>query len=268
MTGLRASSWLGLLFIFGGGLYLLSELHVVPLHAHLWQFSVWWPLLLVAVGVSGHRHRGRWRISWWSLGLAVYGVLLFLHNTGWVARLQSVSMSAVFWALVLICVGLSAFLPRGRRRLPFVRIRVGDHEHVVDIGDAFSNGSSWKPRGDGLRHWIGDISLGSQPWVLEDTTTWNGIGDVRLNLATAHMEDRTYHLHVEGWIGDIRVLVPNTLPVQVNAEVGLGDVTVFEDAESGTGRRLTHEDARFADAKRRVVLNLRLKIGDIEVVRV
>lgn len=128
--------------------------------------------------------------------------------------------------------------------------------------------SGWKPNPTGTRHWIGDVSLGSQPWVLEDLSVWNGIGDVRINLATAHLEDRSYTLAIEGWIGDIRVLVPGSITVCVDAAVGLGDVTVFEHAESGTSRQIHHEDPEFEQSERKIVLHLRLKIGDVKVVRV
>lgn len=161
-------------------------------------------------------------------------------------------------------------MPRrfGGCRRPRIHVNVNGKHHNLTWEEAIGDVSSWKPKHGGSRHWIGDVSLGSQAWVLDDMSVWNGIGDVRMNLATAHLEDRTYKLEVEGWIGDIRILVPSSIPVCVKAEVGLGDITVFENAQSGTSRQVYHEDPAFATSDRRIMLNLRLKIGDIQVVRV
>lgn len=69
-------------------------------------------------------------------------------------------------------------------------------------------------------------------------------------------------------MGDIRILVPESLAVSVNACVGLGDLVLFVDRQSGTGRRLYYIDPQFDQATRHVIIDIDLKIGDVQVVRV
>jgi lia operon protein LiaF len=118
------------------------------------------------------------------------------------------------------------------------------------------------------RRWIGDISVGRNAWTLQDMELWNYIGDVRVNFATAHVEDGTYDVKIGGWIGDVRVLVPSHLSVRVDASVGMGDLTVFNEDSSGTGRRVQFEDPAFSTEKKRIILRIDLKLGDVQVVRV
>lgn len=264
---MRTSSWIGLILVFGGVLYLLSEFHILVIVSGVWTFHALWPLLLVALGLGSTVQRGRVRFG--ALVVALFGVFLFLHNSGLSPVLAGVSATGVFWASVLIFVGLQVFFPSPfRSRGPKISVHIDGKKHDVAWKDGFGDWGGWKAPRTANRHWIGDVSLGSQPWVLADLDIWHGIGDVRINLATAHLEDKTYELRIEGWIGDVRVLVPASLPIETNVEMNIGDVNIFEHAESGTGRRVHYQDVAFDSASKRVRLNVRLKIGDVQIVRV
>lgn len=269
MTDLRTSSWIGLLLVICGLVYLLSEFHVLHLSSTFWSFDVLWPLFLIAIGLGGLRSFARGRIPFGAILLTLFGVFLFLHNSGINPVLAKTSVSGVFWATVFIFIGLRIFAPgQSRRHGPSLTVDFDGKKHKVAWKDAIGDIKGWKPGRTSNRHWIGDVSLGGQSWVLEDLDVWHGIGDVRINLATALLEDRTYHLRIEGWIGDIRVLVPANLPISADIVMNIGDVNVFEHAESGTGRAVHYVDPSYKDAVRRVHLDVELKIGDVQVVRV
>lgn len=257
------------MLVLGGALYLLSSLHMVNLPTALWTAHALWPLLLVAVGLGGavKRRSGHRQVSFYYLFLALFGLFLFLDDSQLIPALQRTSVSGVFWSLVLIGVGVEVFRP-GRRRHKTVKLEVNGESYEVPWKEAVGDWKTWQPKQASNRHWIGDVSLGSQPWSMEDMDVWNGIGDVRINLATAHLEDRTYELQIDGWIGDVRILVPENLPVSVKASVSLGDLAVFHDAHTGTGRSVTYADPGYDQADRRVNITVSLKIGDVQIVRV
>ena len=266
---MRTSSWIGLLLVVGGALYLLSQFNVLQVSSGIWSFHALWPLLLVALGLGGLSGFRRGRIPWGSMVVALLGVFLFLHNSGLSPALASMSATGVFWAFVLIFIGLEVFFPkRFRSRGPRISVNIDGKRQDIYWKDTFGEWKGWKPKQAQNRHWIGDVSMGGQPWAMDDLDIWHGIGDVRINLATAHLEDRTYAVAVEGWIGDVRILVPSSLAVAVDVDVNLGDVNVFEHSESGTGRRVHFQDAAYDTETRRVHLNIQLKIGDVQVVRV
>jgi lia operon protein LiaF len=264
---MRTSSWMGLILVAGGVLYLLSEFHLLHFTAGVWTFHALWPLLLVAIGLGSALHRGRIRLS--SLVIALFGVFLFLHNSGLSPVFASTSVTSVFWATLLIFIGLQVFFPTSsRRKRRTISVHVDGKRHDIAWKDAVGDWRGWKAPRVANRHWIGDVSLGSQPWVLDDLDIWHGIGDVRINLATAHLEDKTYDIRIEGWIGDVRILVPASLPIAANVEMNIGDVNVFEHAESGTGRSVHYRDEAYDTASRRIKLNIQLKIGEVKIVRV
>lgn len=263
---MRTSTIIGFLLVAAGGLYFLGELHIV--HAgRLFSAGVLWPWILVLVGLYRLKSPRRKHFPLWSIFLILLGLALSVRNSGYVPSLSSVGTWSLLWSLLFVYLGLELLAP-GRHRPIKVQIKMAGKHRDVRAEDPVETHDDGKWHSRSSKRWIGDISVGRNPWTLQDMDLWNGIGDVRVNLATAHVEDGTYHLKIGGWIGDVRVLVPPHLPVQVEAYIGLGDVTVYDEHSSGTGRRIHFEDPMFAASMKRVILHVDLKMGDVQVVRV
>jgi len=270
---MRRGSWLGAIVCGFGIVYLLDQFHIIILLPVFFTWSVIWPLFLVVIGLQDFRGKAR-RFPWWAICFILYGLTLSIKHTGLVPALNQVREDGLFWALILVFFGLSLLFPRRLRpfSVPVFHIgRTGKSAHTGDF-DADMDGKKTARQGDKNKdsrwHLIGDLSIGAQPWALKDMNMWNGIGDVRVNLATAHVDEGTYHLNIGGGIGDVRVLVPTSLPVSINAGVGLGDLQVFGDCHAGSSRTVHFEDPEFADANRRCTLSVHLRIGDVQIVRV
>ena len=274
----------GILVVLCGVLYLLVQAGVLSIAGFHLNFDTLWPLLLVLAGLSdlGRTFAKRGRVQLNGLYLTLLGILLFVHNVWPTLFPASLTSWTLFVALSLVFIGIYFMLPKSRRRKQKweMSVSLGDdpsQAQYIDIEDENSpfgaKARDKEPRAKratktGLWHLIGDTSVGRQPWTLKDTHTFNGIGDTRINLATAHVEPGSYQLDIQGWIGDIRVLVPKNLPVAVEAEVSVGDLTVFGENQSGTGRSFHYVDPAFATADRRCHIFIKLKIGDVDVRRV
>ncbi|WDL99046.1 cell wall-active antibiotics response protein LiaF [Alicyclobacillus sp. ALC3] len=288
---MRRGAGLGIIIVAVGVLYLLNATGVIHMTPVWWSGAVLWPLLLVLLGGSGLHEFRRGKIPIWSLFFIVLGLGLSARATGLFPWLTRISDGNLFWALLIIFFGLNLLMPR-RWRGPMVPVVVihGGKRHKKEWDGTAGDKDKWKWDGDvvdgdivvdapGKRHkdrygdrgtWrlIGDLSVGGHPWVLKDMEMWNGVGDIRVNLATAHVEDGDYHIEIGGWIGDVRVLVPSNLDVAVDAGVSIGDLVVFDERHSGTGRHVHFEEPGFADSTRRVTISVSLKIGDVRIVRV
>lgn len=262
-------TWFGFALVLIGVLILVAHLHVAPV---LLTAGVIWPLLLVVVGVGGIGQLRRGRIPWISLFLIVFGVLLALKNTGYAVWLQPIGGWTMFWSVLIIFAGLALLFP-GRWR------RWASTKSDLSIGTADWNKQAWKHHKHKWKmksadqhsygpKWAGDLSVGNHPWVLKDSRIWNGLGDIRVNLATAHVENGTYTLDIGGWMGQVRVLVPSDLPITVHAELRMGDIDLFGEHHSGITPRLDHEDLGYQDAARRVRIDVELWMGQIQFVRV
>ncbi|MFD1674471.1 cell wall-active antibiotics response protein LiaF [Alicyclobacillus fodiniaquatilis] len=280
---------IGSLVVIIGIVYLLIQMNLMPVSISWTSGAVLWPLLLVIFGCFGLNELGRRRkIPWGSLFMIVLGLVYALKGTGQFPGLNQIGYWSLLFTLAVIFIGLSFIVPRRRKRRDEPSVHNANQDDEMELWEESEENDSKKKDTDSTNvktvevvarkkdrnqrkmEWrvIGDLSLGKSTWVLHDMNLWNGIGDVRINLATAHIEDGSYQIEISGWIGDVRVLVPEDLPVSVEAGVSLGDVVVFGDRNSGTGRFIQVQDANFATASRRCRIFIDLRIGDVEVVRV
>lgn len=273
---MRRGMGFGFIVVVVGVLYLLMQMGILSFARTWMSGAVLWPLLIAAAGVYGLFQTKRRKIPWTSLFLIAFGVLLSLKGTHRFLWLNHIGFWGLLIALLIITAGLSLMFHGGGRFGPIVQIQwdhddkqsqQGDNAEMVNVAELKARS---KKRRTARTDWrlLGDISLGRSPWVLRDMSLWNGLGDVRVNLATAHIEEDTYYIHISGWLGSVRVLVPEDLPVCVDAHVSLGNIVVFGDKHAGTGRSSQFEDPAFASAKRRCYVTIESHLGDVEVVRV
>jgi len=267
----KAPIW-GIMIVLIGIFYIAQQLHAITWNVPIGRL---WPLIFTFSGFSGLSGRRRRSIPWWSLYFVVLGILLTLQNIGFPFLLTQIGAWPLTVGLWIIFVGLSMTAPQGKRgaMITFQRVNRKSSEWKCSTNKQAMKTMKWMTNDEqagqtSSRKIIGDMSIGASPWVLKDMNMWNGIGDVRVNLATAHIEEGEYLLDIGGFIGDVRILVPQALSVQVKAHVGIGDIHVFDSSQDGFDRDVFHEDVDFVSATRRVIINTHLKIGDIQVVRV
>lgn len=201
--------------------------------------DIYWPLAFVAFGVWGIvsrlvRRRGD---VFWSVGVLVAGAAIAAGNM----HLAHVNGWTLVWAGLTLLIGLEILVPRGKN--PRRRRR------HWDLGDL-------------------DIQLGDDP----DPSAANRhhtmlIGDIRLDLSDVALPDRETMWTVSGVIGDITVLVPRDLPVDVEAEVRVGDLTLFSQRADGIARRLNFTSPGYDVATRKVAIRVTLVVGDITIMR-
>lgn len=304
---MRRNAVLGILILAVGVIYLLAQMGVWHSAAIWLSGPVLWPLVMVAAGLFGlPSHRGR--VSGTSLFMIVFGILLSLKDTGQFPWLNNINGWSLFLGVAVVLIGITFLLPKGKRFKwsgPVVTIQNGGKgkryrgrrsyrdsaqeataqegdwgptdANVIDVdiadesGTGAENGAASDRRhakSERTRRLLGELHIGHSPWVLRDLDLWNGMGDIRVNLATAHVEDGTYTIDISEWMGDIRILVPEDLAVFVEASVSLGDLNVLGESHSGAGCSATVEDPNWATARQRCHIRADLTIGDIKVVRV
>ncbi|WP_258112619.1 cell wall-active antibiotics response protein LiaF [Alicyclobacillus sp. SP_1] len=294
----RGSRW-GFLLLLIGILYFLAKLNVIHFGAIWLSGGVIWPGITALIGVYFAFEAKSIRNAVWPLYLFVLGVLLMVKDAHVSPVLSSIGSGwNLVWPLLLVFAGLDLVLPK-RGGGFFVRVHMGDRS--TDDGDGNSKNPfdsrgnryqrtwsrsfrgprrrSWQnskeygrpPADYGARRWIGELMVGRSPWTLRSAEYWTGLGETRINLATAYIEDGDYVLDVSGWLGEIRILVPESLDVAVSATVGVGSIHLFADKENshdGLGGKVVHEDPGYAQSSRRCRLNVNLHLGEVAIVRV
>lgn len=136
----------------------------------------------------------------------------------------------------------------------FVLVPIG---LIVAAGVALSNGDFFS---EPVTYVIDDVD--ELPFSVDADGGEVTVDLTALDPADFAAVDDTAVVDVELGAGSVRVLVPDDLDVSVDANAGLGDVSVFGENDSGPA-----SDVRFVDVDADLEINIDLGVGEIDVVR-
>jgi hypothetical protein len=185
--------------------------------------------------------------------LLAVGLLWLLDAAGvWTASWYVV-LSAV---LTMIGVALIAGSP------------TGEHGGLIAIGIILTvllTGATWAD----LRF---DGGLGDRTFTPASTTELEPVyrvtaGTLTLDLRQIELPPGDTRVEARVGAGDIEVIVPADMAVEVDWRVAAGEVTVFTRQQSGTFLNDSETTAGFADAEQRLILDVIVTAGTIEVRR-
>ena len=114
-TNRPSNIWIGLVFIFGGAVLLLSQLSILPFELN------WWALLILfpAFGtLTSAYNRYRSTNDLFEMGVmipALVGLFMLLLSVSLLLG-DAINMNLkVYWPIILIVLGLGLIIGRGRR---------------------------------------------------------------------------------------------------------------------------------------------------------
>jgi hypothetical protein len=196
----------------------------------------------------------------WSVGTVVMGLLLVLLGVAWL--LESLDAFEVPWGIILpialIVVG-AALLLAARRERPRGLIAAG---LILTVLSAATSAGDIGVGGVGERAYR-PASLAD----LEDVPDL-GVGELRLDLRLlppSAAGRATREVDVSVGIGELRVVLPPELPVQIQASAGIGQVQLPDGSEGGFGAEAQFPDGR--PTGDRLHLELSVGIGQVTVQR-
>jgi len=226
LAGLLLLAWGATLAVHGLGLNPTPVGQVV---------DTYWPVPFILWGLAGCVESLVTRSSGIFLYVlvALAAAALQLNNLA----LGHVQIATIVWALVIIFCAVAVL--RGDAWHGWFHVRrfgVGD----LDIS-APGVGSRWPRQHESL------------------------IGDIRLDLSQMHIPDGETPIELSGLVGDITVLVPQDLPIEVEAESRVGEIRIFEQRAEGLGRHLSYVSPGYEGAARKVRITAHLLVGDITV---
>lgn len=166
------------------------------------------------------------------------GLLIFLGLLFVIDSLNWIDFGDIFWPLLFIGVGL----------LIIMRPRMVSPDTNVEV------------------RLIGDVRrMGS--WDVKDVEFWSFIGDVKLDMRQATVSTGETVLKMYGFIGDLKILIPEGVAVSVN---NLGFITESRVLGHRMGGFLTPIDWQsedYASASKKLNIELVNFIGGVKVNR-
>ncbi len=229
------------------------------------MISTYWPIIVVLYGAKMmfkgliNFYKGFKKRHWhtgnilWGAFIAGIGIALLGNKLGWFS-IGLKEFWNITWPLLIIFFGLSIlFRSQWKNREIFFEIDTDKKKYTINR----------------RKHFIGETTYGDgSAWNLEDLHLWHGIGSSFIDLTTAIVPDRETYIDISGLIGEVTVLVPQGLPAKVNVDVRIGEVTVFNHNQGGTGRFIAYTSDGYEDATRKVNIMISLSIGEVTVKQV
>jgi lia operon protein LiaF len=139
-----------------------------------------------------------------------------------------------------------------------------DGHHGHDCGHSYGG------RADNRHSFIGDVRIGREYWELKPLNISHFVGDTEIDLTRANIPYGETTINISSFVGDVKIFVPNDLQldISVRASAFLGDMSVFDRWEGGLFRNMKAESPSYAEADKRIRINVSTFIGDVRVKRV
>ncbi|WP_186579144.1 cell wall-active antibiotics response protein LiaF [Aquibacillus kalidii] len=227
-----------------------------------WEFTEAWlyiyPAFFVILGLKWMIDglRGNGGLSSGSF-LVIFGTLLLLDRF----NLLNFTFWDIFklWPLLIVYLGFSIFGSSSRRH------KKKAFQFIFDSNDSVEKG---KMKVKKHKFAVGDHKFNSPNWKVEPMDIWNAVGDYHIDFTKAFIPDKEIPIHIQGWAGDIRVLMPENVEFALEAHVKAGDINVFGENADGINRELTYVTPNYQSATRKLNIYLNLKAGSIRVDKV
>ncbi|WP_017728663.1 cell wall-active antibiotics response protein LiaF [Halalkalibacterium ligniniphilum] len=115
------------------------------------------------------------------------------------------------------------------------------------------------------RSLIGEIHYVHDQFELQDTTIWNGIGDVKMDFSKAIIPEGETVVIIQEVIGNIHLFVPEDLAVSIQASTWIGEISLFQRKQSGFNQTISIATKEYKQSPRRLKLVISTGIGEVKV---
>jgi lia operon protein LiaF len=202
--------------------------------------------------------------------LMAYSLMLSLDRLNWIVFLPKDFWR--LWPVLFIYYGLILLVRKDKVKIFFnpetPPTSVYENEESPSL--QYSPNSNHSNTGDKLKKSfsIGDVSYKNSNWSLEPMNLYNTIGDYFIDFRKAYIPEKETPILVHGWIGDVKMIVPDDVAVKIQAKVKIGDIRVFEMKTNDINRELVYKTPDYEEAIRKLDITIELKIGSIRIDKV
>ncbi|PZE21513.1 hypothetical protein CBW46_007425 [Paenibacillus xerothermodurans] len=112
---------------------------------------------------------------------------------------------------------------------------------------------------------IESIRWGKEPWILRNSSIWNVIAEMQIDLTYAIPEQRETTLVLQGVVADVDIIVPEDMGVSVVLSVLFGQSDVGPHKESGILNKTVWQSANYETADHQVKLIISYIAADIDI---
>lgn len=116
---------------------------------------------------------------------------------------------------------------------------------------------------------LGSVDFNQSNWHLEPMNIYHGIGDYSFDFNKAYIPERETLIQLKGWIGDVNILIPEGIPIRVQAKVTIGEVTIFSSSSAHVfGPNVYFESPHYEEAVKKIDFVIDMMIGEVKIDKV
>ena len=112
---------------------------------------------------------------------------------------------------------------------------------------------------------IGDMLIDCSGIDLQNVEIGNFLGDVEVKLHGGKLAPGLNRMIISGFIGDVRVLVPEGMAIFAQSSNFIGDIEMMGQRSSGLGNSLDAQSTNYNEAKSKLYIASNHFIGDIRI---
>ncbi|MCP3742569.1 cell wall-active antibiotics response protein LiaF [Rossellomorea sp. BNER] len=221
------------------------------------------PILLVFLGLKWLFDSFRYR----SIGKMVAG--LFVGMLGGLKILDQFQLLAFsysdwwrLWPVFIIAIAFQGiFLKK--------KMRINIASNYDDEKTVLKNKIKSQTKRTNIRNYhnvfIGEMKFKDPNWPLEPMSLHNGIGNYYFDLSKAYIPEGETPILIKGWIGDLKMLIPEDVAVEIDVNVSIGEIRLFDRKSSEVSPQYYYRSPDYDEANKRIRMSISLKIGSVRV---
>jgi len=131
--------------------------------------------------------------------------------------------------------------------------------------------TKWDKQGDYDKNvFVGNIEFKKSNWYLEPMNLVSAIGNYYIDFSKAFIPDQETPVYIKGRVGDVKIILPEDVPVKIEAYNSIGDIKLFSKSQDNIGRGtwVTFTSPDYEEATKKIYLKIKLNIGSIRIDRV
>ncbi|MBM7620756.1 lia operon protein LiaF [Bacillus tianshenii] len=258
---------IAILLVLTGIMLLLVNLGVISLEIKEY-FVTFYPVIIVLLGLKWLIESVLYgkKLLFISLVLVVFGSLLLMDRLGYLVF--EFGMVWKLWPLLFIYFGLQLFT---KKRPVKITVTKGDYDFDLFSKDEdidISNEEKEDPTHQKKVITIGELKMNKPNWAVEPLTLKTVVGDYYFDFSKAYIPDKETKIRIKGVVADLKMLIPDDLPIRIESSVKIGKIRVFDESSQGKKCRVSYESPNYESATRKLDIELDLKIGDVRIDRI
>ncbi|MCA1056463.1 cell wall-active antibiotics response protein LiaF [Rossellomorea aquimaris] len=112
---------------------------------------------------------------------------------------------------------------------------------------------------------VGEVKFAEPNWPLEPMIFQNVVGDYYFDFSKAFIPEGETPIEIKGWVGDVKVVIPENVPVEIKVKVKVGEVKLFNQGSSEIRSDFYYKSPGYEQSGKRIKLQINVKVASIRI---